>query len=135
MTGGRGESLSHLGPSGGLRLEDDGAGRGPDDHAVLTAVDGQHPLIRRPGDVEEPAGVGREPQCPFVGDGDGHMSLPAQLRHRFARAEGNAGPVPAGLLKSMHLLVGVGENQKGEQLVASDVFLHSEPHVPPLPQA
>ncbi|MBK8377812.1 MAG: DUF5069 domain-containing protein [Nitrospira sp.] len=79
----RGESLSHLGPSGGLRLEDDGAGRGADDHAVLTAVDGQHPLIRRPGDVKKTAGVGRKSQRAFTGDGDGHMPVTPQLDNFF----------------------------------------------------
>jgi len=63
------------------------------------------------------------------------MAGAAQVRNVLLRAEGDADPMPATLLKAMRVLVAGGENQKRQQVVPFDPFLYPDVHVPPLAQA
>lgn len=63
------------------------------------------------------------------------MAGTAQVRDLLLWAERNAGPVPAAFLKAMHFLVAVRENQKRQEVVPFDPFLHPKTYFPPLAKA
>jgi len=59
----------------------------------------------------------------------------AQVRDLLLWAERNAGPVAARFLKSIHMLIAVDKNQKRQEVVPFDPFLHPKTYFPPLAKA